>query len=89
MPRPLRLSTAKQAHFGLISGWAASTAEQAQAGAAAVRSGKEMTALAGRGRSVGPPPREVASCHLFLACADSSYMTGEVLHPNGGEMIGG
>jgi NAD(P)-dependent dehydrogenase (short-subunit alcohol dehydrogenase family) len=34
-------------------------------------------------------PNEVASCHLFLACEDSSYMTGQVLHPNGGEMVGG
>jgi NAD(P)-dependent dehydrogenase (short-subunit alcohol dehydrogenase family) len=34
-------------------------------------------------------PNEVASCLLFLACADSSYMTGQVLHPNGGELIGG
>jgi len=29
-----------------------------------------------------------STCHLFLACADSSYMTGQVLHPNGGEMVG-
>ena len=34
-------------------------------------------------------PNEVASCHLFLACDDSSYMTGQVLHPNGGEIVGG
>lgn len=34
-------------------------------------------------------PREVAACHLFLACDDSSYMTGQVLHPNGGEIVGG
>ena len=33
-------------------------------------------------------PNEVAPCHLFLACEDSSYMTGLVLHPNGGEMVG-
>ena len=33
-------------------------------------------------------PNEVASCHLFLACDDSSYMTGQILHPNGGEIIG-
>lgn len=33
-------------------------------------------------------PNEVAPSHLFLACNDSSYMTGQVLHPNGGEMIG-
>jgi NAD(P)-dependent dehydrogenase (short-subunit alcohol dehydrogenase family) len=34
-------------------------------------------------------PAEVAPCYLFLACADSSYMTGQVLHPNGGEVING
>ena len=33
-------------------------------------------------------PNEVAPCHLFLACEDSSYVTGQVLHPNGGEMVG-
>lgn len=33
-------------------------------------------------------PNEVASAFLFLACDDSSYMTGQVLHPNGGEMVG-
>lgn len=32
-------------------------------------------------------PNEVAPSHLFLACADSSYMTGQVLHPNGGDQI--
>jgi NAD(P)-dependent dehydrogenase (short-subunit alcohol dehydrogenase family) len=34
-------------------------------------------------------PVEVAPCYLFLACSDSSYMTGQVLHPNGGEIING
>jgi NAD(P)-dependent dehydrogenase (short-subunit alcohol dehydrogenase family) len=34
-------------------------------------------------------PNEVAPCHLFLACDDSSYMSGQVLHPNGGEVING
>jgi len=34
-------------------------------------------------------PNEVATCHLFLASDESSYMTGQVLHPNGGEIIGG
>jgi NAD(P)-dependent dehydrogenase (short-subunit alcohol dehydrogenase family) len=29
-------------------------------------------------------PNEVAPCFLFLACEDSSYMTGQVLHPDGG-----
>jgi NAD(P)-dependent dehydrogenase (short-subunit alcohol dehydrogenase family) len=34
-------------------------------------------------------PEEVANCFLFLASDDSSYMTGQVLHPNGGEVING
>ncbi|MBW3098092.1 SDR family oxidoreductase [Pseudohoeflea sp. DP4N28-3] len=34
-------------------------------------------------------PNEVAPSFLFLACEDSSYMTGQVLHPNGGEPISG
>ncbi len=34
-------------------------------------------------------PNEVASCHVFLASEESSYMTGQVLHPNGGSVIGG
>lgn len=34
-------------------------------------------------------PNEVATCFLFLASNDSSYMTGQVLHPNGGEIVGG
>ncbi len=34
-------------------------------------------------------PFEVAPSYVFLASADSSYMTGQVLHPNGGELING
>src|SRR6186713_1182751 len=34
-------------------------------------------------------PVEIAPCFLFLACDDSSYMTGQILHPNGGEIING
>jgi NAD(P)-dependent dehydrogenase (short-subunit alcohol dehydrogenase family) len=34
-------------------------------------------------------PAEVAPCYLFLACEDSSYMSGQVLHPNGGEIVNG
>lgn len=34
-------------------------------------------------------PSEVAPSFVFLACDDASYMTGQVLHPNGGEIIGG
>ncbi len=32
-------------------------------------------------------PEEIAPCYVFLASADSSYMTGQVLHPNGGEVV--
>jgi NAD(P)-dependent dehydrogenase (short-subunit alcohol dehydrogenase family) len=32
-------------------------------------------------------PDEVAPCFVFLASDDSSYMTGQVLHPNGGEIV--
>jgi NAD(P)-dependent dehydrogenase (short-subunit alcohol dehydrogenase family) len=34
-------------------------------------------------------PMEVAPCFVFLASSDSSYMTGQVLHPNGGEVVNG
>ncbi len=32
-------------------------------------------------------PVEVAPCYVFLASADSSYMTGQILHTNGGEIF--
>ena len=32
-------------------------------------------------------PNEVASCFLFLASEDASYLTGQCLHPNGGEIL--
>ena len=34
-------------------------------------------------------PNEVAPAFLFLACEDSSYMSGQVLHPNGGHVVNG
>lgn len=34
-------------------------------------------------------PEEVANCYVFLASADSSYIAGQVLHPNGGEVVNG
>ena len=34
-------------------------------------------------------PWEVAECFVFLATTDSSYVTGQVIHPNGGEIING
>jgi NAD(P)-dependent dehydrogenase (short-subunit alcohol dehydrogenase family) len=34
-------------------------------------------------------PWECAECYVFLASSDANYMTGQVLHPNGGEIING
>ncbi|HMC12012.1 MAG TPA: SDR family oxidoreductase, partial [Pirellulaceae bacterium] len=34
-------------------------------------------------------PAEVAPAYVFLASSDASYITGQVLHPNGGEIING
>jgi len=34
-------------------------------------------------------PNEVAPSFLFLACDDASYMSGQVLHPNGGTVVNG
>jgi NAD(P)-dependent dehydrogenase (short-subunit alcohol dehydrogenase family) len=34
-------------------------------------------------------PAEIAPSYLFLACNDSAYMTGQFLHPNGGEIVNG
>jgi NAD(P)-dependent dehydrogenase (short-subunit alcohol dehydrogenase family) len=34
-------------------------------------------------------PDEVAPCYIFLASQDASYITGQVLHPNGGEIVNG
>ena len=34
-------------------------------------------------------PEEVAPSYVFLASDDSSYFTGQVLHPNGGEIVNG
>ena len=33
-------------------------------------------------------PCEVAPCYVFLAANDASYMIGQVLHPNGGTIVG-
>jgi NAD(P)-dependent dehydrogenase (short-subunit alcohol dehydrogenase family) len=34
-------------------------------------------------------PEEVAPCYVFLASEGCSYMAGQILHPNGGEIING
>ena len=51
---------------------------------------KEKIENFGKNTPMGRPgqPNEVAPSFLFLACEDSSYMSGQVLHPNGGTVIG-
>ena len=45
----------------------------------------------GKDTPMGRPgqPNEVAPSFLFLACDDSSYMAGQILHPNGGTVVNG
>lgn len=45
----------------------------------------------GKSVPLGRPgqPEEAATSYVFLAARDSSYMTGQVLHPNGGKIVGG
>jgi len=40
---------------------------------------------------IGRPgqPSEVATCFVFLASSDSSFMSGQSLHPNGGVVVNG
>lgn len=49
---------------------------------------KKMSSF-GDNTIIGRPgqPDEIAPCYVFLACDDSSYMTGQVLHPNGGRIV--
>jgi NAD(P)-dependent dehydrogenase (short-subunit alcohol dehydrogenase family) len=34
-------------------------------------------------------PSEVAPAYVFLASEDASYITGQIIHVNGGEMVAG
>ena len=52
---------------------------------------KDEVATFGSDVPLGRPgqPEEVAPSYVFLASDDSSYMTGQVLHPNGGTVVNG
>jgi NAD(P)-dependent dehydrogenase (short-subunit alcohol dehydrogenase family) len=54
-------------------------------------SSPEKLATFGENTPMGRPgqPNEVAPAFLFLACDDSSYMSGQVMHPNGGQIVNG
>jgi NAD(P)-dependent dehydrogenase (short-subunit alcohol dehydrogenase family) len=45
----------------------------------------------GEGTFLGRPaePDEIAPSYIFLASDETALMTGQVLHPNGGEIVGG
>ncbi|TWB14070.1 NAD(P)-dependent dehydrogenase (short-subunit alcohol dehydrogenase family) [Nitrospirillum amazonense] len=51
--------------------------------------GADKVAEHGKNTPMGRPgqPNEVASCHVFLASDEASYMTGQVMHPNGGTVV--
>jgi NAD(P)-dependent dehydrogenase (short-subunit alcohol dehydrogenase family) len=51
----------------------------------------EKVAQFGADSEFGRPaqPSEIAPCFVFLASTDSRFMVGQVLHPNGGEIVGG
>lgn len=52
---------------------------------------EEKVAQFGGDTPLGRPgqPEELAPAYVYLACNDSSYMTGQVLHLNGGTVING
>jgi NAD(P)-dependent dehydrogenase (short-subunit alcohol dehydrogenase family) len=52
---------------------------------------KEKVAVFGSDVPMGRAgePAEVAPAYLFLASDDASYITGQFIHPNGGEIING
>lgn len=52
---------------------------------------KEHIKEFGKDTPLGRPgqPNEVAPAYVFLASDDASYITGQVIHPNGGKPVGG
>jgi NAD(P)-dependent dehydrogenase (short-subunit alcohol dehydrogenase family) len=52
---------------------------------------KEDVETFGSDTPLGRPgqPEEIAPSYVFLASDDSSYMTGQTLHPNGGTIVNG
>lgn len=51
----------------------------------------EQVAEFGADTPMGRPgqPEEIAPAYVYLACSDSSYMSGQVLHLNGGTVVNG
>ena len=58
-----------------------------------IPSGMDADSVEGFGESApmgrAGQPNELAPAYLFLACQDSSYVTGQTIHVNGGMIVGG
>lgn len=52
---------------------------------------EDEVATFGADTPMGRPgqPEEVAPCYVLLASEDGSYISGQILHPNGGEVVNG
>ena len=52
---------------------------------------EDTVAHFGASTPMGRPgqPEEVAPAYVYMACSDSSYMSGQVLHVNGGTVVNG
>jgi len=50
---------------------------------------KEKVGKFGKDSPIGRPaqPAEIAPCYVFLASKDAAFMTGQVMHPNGGTVL--
>ncbi|BAV04242.1 oxidoreductase [Filimonas lacunae] len=50
---------------------------------------EEKVASFGQDIAMGRPaqPVEIAPCYVFLACKESTFINGQVLHPNGGTVL--
>ena len=44
--------------------------------------------LPGEWGGLGFTMAEIAPCYVFLASDEASYISGQVLHPNGGNVVG-
>ena len=38
--------------------------------------------------AIDAQPNDIAPCYVFLASRESKFITGQVLHPNGGTAVG-
>ncbi len=62
-------------------------------GAAVMKLDPTQAPLSGAAAAHAPrtatDPDAIAGCYVFLASSDAAFLTGQVLHPNGGEIVNG